>query len=221
MDGVTKVSKFLQDEVLVLGLCWDFLLVFYKSLHNFTFHPTSPSISFLFFLGVITSFSFSSIIDSLWSNISSRTINVFFNHMHFVVLVSILGILVCILDLICVFCNNSNRFIFNLYCYRQTNMCKVSLSLQKHTDLYNVGWDLHKYANRCNKLVFCVLKLCSNGNHGLENTFYFSLTSHIIVENLCQHMRWKYLTEHLDAIFIGLFNIFCLIIMYYVVLTTH
>lgn len=53
------------------------------------------------FFCVITSSSL--ITDFLQSNISSRTINVSLNHMHFIVLVSIWGILMCILDLTCVF----------------------------------------------------------------------------------------------------------------------
>jgi hypothetical protein len=107
MDGVIKVSKFqplsfckMRNWYLgcVETFYWSFstsLLVILLSIQPFHVFPS--------FFCVVTSSSFFSITNFLQFNISSCIVNVSFNHMHFVVLVSIWGILVCILDLICVF----------------------------------------------------------------------------------------------------------------------
>ncbi len=170
---------------------------------------------------MVTSFSFFSITDFLQSNISSCIVNVSFNHMHFIVLVSIWGILVCIFDLIFVFvvtlvslnsvCIATNKPTCAKSIWTSTNTPTCTMSIGPYMDM-SIG---------VTNLSFVYSNLCSNGSHGLESTFYFSLTFHIIVENLCQHTRWKDLAEDLDIIFINLFTIFYLIIMYSVVLTTH
>ncbi len=141
--------------------------------------------------------------------------------MHFIVLVSIWGILVCILDSTCVFVVTLVGS--NLICIAINKLaCAKLVWTSTNTLTYTMlVWTCMDMPIGVTSLFFCVFKLCSNGSHGLEDTFCFSLTFHIIIKNLCQHTRWKDLTKHLDVIFISLFNIFCLIIMYYVVLTTH